>query len=67
MPQFAVFLSEVAGLGIDMVQALDPAHAQDIARAHHPSGSLSAVTAELLHSQPGPRHELLRAWLRGED
>jgi hypothetical protein len=46
-----VFLTECAGLGIEMVQAMDPAHAQDIARSYHPSGSLSAVTAELLHSQ----------------
>ncbi|WP_255020179.1 hypothetical protein [Cyanobium sp. WKJ7-Wakatipu] len=49
MPQFAVFLSEGTGLGIEMVQAMDPAHAQEIACAQHPSESLSAVTAELLH------------------
>ena len=47
-----------------MVHALDAVHAQDIARAQHPSGSLSAVPAELLDGQD--RHKLLAAWLRGE-
>jgi hypothetical protein len=47
MPQFAVFFSEDAGFGIEMVQALDAAHAQDIARAQYPTGRLSAVPAEL--------------------
>jgi hypothetical protein len=50
--------------GIEMVQALDAAHAQDIARAQHPTGRLSAVPAELLDGQD--RHKLLAAWLRGE-
>jgi hypothetical protein len=30
-----------------MMKALDAAHAQDIARAQHPTGKLSAVPAEL--------------------
>jgi hypothetical protein len=47
MLQFAVFFSGDAGFGIEMVQALDAAHAQDIARAQHPTGRLSAVPAEL--------------------
>ena len=47
MPKFAVFFSDDAGFGIEMVQALDAAHAQDIARAQHPTGRLSAVPAEL--------------------
>jgi hypothetical protein len=47
MPQFAVFFSDGAGYGFEMVQALDAAHAQDIARAQHPTGRLSAVPAEL--------------------
>ena len=64
MPQFAVFFSDGAGFGIEMVQALDAAHAQDIARAQHPTGRLSAVPAELLDGQD--RHKLLAAWLRGE-
>jgi hypothetical protein len=64
MPQFAVFFSDGAGFGIEMVQALDAAHAQDIARAQHPTGRLSAVPAELLDGQD--RHKLLRAWLRGQ-
>jgi len=45
MPQFAVFFSDDAGFGIEMVQSLDAAHAQDIARAQHPTGRLSAVPA----------------------
>lgn len=47
-----------------MVQALDPAHAQDIACAQHPTGRLSAVPAELLDGQD--LHKLLAAWVRGE-
>ena len=50
--------------GIEMVQALDAAHAQDITRAQHPTGRLSAVPAELLDGQD--RHKLLAVWLRGE-
>ncbi len=64
MPHFAVFFSDNAGFGIEMVQALDAGHAQDIARAQHPTGRLSALPAELLDGQD--RHKLLRAWLRGE-
>lgn len=64
MSHFAVFFADDAGFGIEMVQALDAAHAQDIARAQHPSGRLSAVPAEVLDGQG--RHKLLRAWLRGE-
>lgn len=45
MPQFAVFFSDGAGFGIEMVQSLDAAHAQDIARAQLPTGRLSAVPA----------------------
>jgi len=37
MPQFAVFFADSAGFGIEMVQALDAAHAQDITRAQHPT------------------------------
>jgi len=36
MPQFAVFFADGAGFGIEIMQALDAAHAQDIARALHP-------------------------------
>ena len=64
VPQFAEFFSDVAGFGIEMVQALGAAHALDIARAQHPTGRLSAVPAELLDDQD--RHKLLAAWLRGE-
>ena len=53
-----------ADFGIEMVQALDAAHAQDITRAQHPQGRLSAVPAELLDGLD--RHKLLQSWLRGE-
>ena len=52
-----------ASFVIEIVQALDAGHAQDIARAQHPTRSLSAVAAELLDGQD--RHKLLAAWLRG--
>jgi hypothetical protein len=61
MPKFAVFFSDGAGFGIEMVQGLDLAHAEDIARAQHPTGRLSAVPAELLDRQDP--HKLLRSWL----
>ena len=48
-----------------MLQALDAGHAEDIARALHPTGRLSAMPAELLDGQD--RHKLLRAWLGGEE
>jgi hypothetical protein len=33
MPQFAVFFSDGAGFGIEMVQAMDAAHAEEMTRA----------------------------------
>ena len=65
MPQFAVFFSDGAGFGFEMVQALDAAHAQDIGRAQQPTGRLSAVPAELLDGQD--HHQLLMAWISAED
>ena len=64
MPRFAVFFSDGAGFGIEMVQAMDAADAEEITRAQHPSGRLSAVPAELLNGQG--RHKLLGAWLNGK-
>ena len=64
IPQFAVFFAERAGFGIEMVQALDAVRAQDIARAQHPTGGLSAVPAELLEGQDC--HKLLMAWIMAE-
>ena len=40
MPHFAVFFSDGAGFGIEIVKALDAGHAQEIARALHRSGLL---------------------------
>ena len=65
MPQFAVYFSDGAGYGFEMVQALDAAHAEDIARAQHPTGRLTAVPAELLEGQD--HHQLLMAWIRAEE
>ncbi|MFM6127780.1 MAG: hypothetical protein ACKPBV_03340 [Sphaerospermopsis kisseleviana] len=59
-----MFFSDGAGFGIEMLQALDAAHAQDIARAQNPTGRLSGVPAGLLDGQD--RHKLLAAWLKGE-
>jgi len=64
MPQFAVFFSDGAGFGFEMVQALDSAHAEDISRSQHPTGRLSAVPAELLNGQD--RHQLLMTWIMAE-
>ena len=58
MPQFAVFFSDDDGFGIELVQALDAGHAQDIARAQYPTGRRSAMPAELLDGQDC--HKLLR-------
>ena len=46
--------------GIEMVQALDAAHAQDIARAQHPQGRMSTVMA-LVTSQ-NPTFTFTGAW-----
>jgi len=43
---------------------MDDAHAEDIARAQHPTGRLSAVPAELLEWQD--HHQLLMAWISAE-
>ena len=64
MPKFAVFFSDGAGFGIEMVQALDAAHAQGFTGAQHPTCRLSAVPAELLDDQD--RRKLLAAWLGWE-
>ena len=65
MPKFAVFFSDGAGYGFEMVQAMDDAHAEDIARALHPTGRLTAVPAELLDRQD--HHQLLMAWISAEE
>ena len=52
LPQFAVFFADGAGFGIEMVQALDAAHAQDIARAQHPQGRMSTVMALVTSQNP---------------
>jgi len=49
MPQFAVFIDDGAGFGIEMVQALDDAHAQGITRTQFPTGR-PAAPASLISS-----------------
>lgn len=61
MAGLAVSFSDDAIFSIEMVHALDADHAQDIARAQHPTGRLSVVPAELLDGQD--RHKLLAEWL----
>ena len=55
MPQFAVFFADGAGLGIVMVQSLNAAHPQDITRAQHPTGGLSAFPSELGEGEEPPQ------------
>jgi hypothetical protein len=64
MPQFAVFFSDDDGFGIEMVQALDAAHARDITQPQQPSGRLSALPVQLLDVKD--RHKRLVALLRVE-
>ena len=60
MPKFAVFFSDGAGFGIEVMQALGAAHAQDIALAQHPQGRMSTVMA-LVTSQ-NPTFTFTGAW-----
>ena len=62
MPHFAVFFSDRGGFGIEIVQATEAGHAQDIARAQHPCGRLSPVPAELLDGQASTN-----CWGRGSE
>ena len=54
MPQFAVFFTDGAGFGIEMVQALDAAHAQDITRAQHPIPQIPAPVPAARPALPQP-------------
>ena len=58
-PQFAMFFADGVGFGMEMMQALDAAHAQDIARAQHPKLRLSAIQAEPVDGRE--RHKRLAA------
>ena len=61
MPQFAVFFSDDDGFGIEMVQALDEAHAVDIVLAQHPDSHVKAVPAASIEGMN--KHRLLFSWL----
>ena len=58
---YAVFFSGSFGDGIEMVQALDEAHAVDIVLAQHPDAHLKAVPADSIAGMNKPR--LLFSWL----
>ena len=56
-----MFFSGSVGDGIEMVQALDEAHAVDIVLAQHPDAQLKAVQAASIEGMN--KHRLLFSWL----
>jgi hypothetical protein len=59
--RFAVFFSSSLGDGIEMVEALDEAHAADITLAQFPDAQLKVVPASTIEGKN--RHRLLFSWL----
>ena len=59
--RFVVFFSSSLGDGIEMVEALDQAHAADITQAKFPDAQLKVVPASTIHDKD--RHRLLFSWL----
>jgi hypothetical protein len=59
--QYAVFFCTDEGFGIEMVQALDEAHAVDIVQALQPSAVTHAVPAASLDGKD--KHRLLWDWM----
>jgi hypothetical protein len=58
---YAVFFSTDEGFGIEMVQALDEAHAVDIVQAVQPGAVARAVPAASLEGKN--KHRLLSDWM----
>ena len=58
---YAVFFSGYLGAGIEMVQALDEAHAVDIVKAMHIDAQVKAVPADSIKGMD--KHRLLFDWL----
>ncbi|MCP9914826.1 hypothetical protein KBZ07_15745 [Cyanobium sp. BA20m-14] len=58
---YAVFFCTDHGFGIEMVQALDEAHAVDIVQAVQPGAVAQAVPAASLEGKD--RHRLLSDWM----
>ena len=56
-----MFFSVSLGDGIEMVQALDEAHAVDIVLAQHPDSHVKAVPAASIEGMN--KHRLLFSWL----
>lgn len=62
MASYSVFFDGPGGFGIDPVNAIDAAHAVEIASATHNDSRLSAVPSEILEGCD--RHKILWAWIR---
>jgi hypothetical protein len=58
---YAVLFSGSLGNGIEMVQALDEAHAVDIVLAQHPDAHVKAVPTDSIEGMN--KHRLLFSWL----
>jgi hypothetical protein len=58
---YAVLFSGSLGNGIEMVQALDEAHAVDIVLAQHPDAHVKAVPTDSIEGMN--KHSLLFSWL----
>ena len=58
---YAVLFSGSLGNGIEMVQALDEAHAVDIVLAQHPDAHVKAVPTDSIEVMN--KHRLLFSWL----
>lgn len=56
-----MFFSSSLGDGIEMVEALDEAHAADITQAQFPDAQLKVVPACAIEDKD--RHRLLFSWL----
>ena len=56
-----MFFSGSLGDGIEMVQALDEAHAVDIVLAQHPDAHVKAVPTDSIEGMN--KHRLLFSWL----
>jgi hypothetical protein len=65
MTRYAVFFSDEQGSGIQMVQAMDPGHAEDIVNAEHPCGHMSVIEASQLEGVN--RTKVLLAWVQSLD
>jgi hypothetical protein len=61
MAEFSMFFDGPIGFGIQPVDAIDAAHAVEIASAIHPGSRFSAVPTNELEGCD--RHKVLAAWI----